>query len=611
MRRRNRALRRIRSARLEKVVGDVTVVRNGVAVALHIGDAVFKSDVIVTGADSSAGITFPDGTVLDLVANTRMALNEYSFEPNGTANGAVFTLVEGTFGFVAGQVAHGNHMSVVTPVATMGIHGTAGIVKHEFRANAGNLLYSFLVLDEIEIRHHGHHVGSYELRDNRPDSPTFGEILRFVMDSGYVTYIEPQGAGLPPIVTTQPITDSRTFEDRSILQDLVDSYAQFNANPGGTHSPGSGDNPFLIIPPPGVPNNGGQPFNLNFPVPGPNGPTLVPINVIPNTTPPPHAPPPNNTNTTPPPPGPTSNVFIWNGGPGTYPTNNWSQPGVPNAPADIVEILSGTVTFPANANVTIAELIIGPNGTLDMVGGSLKVLNGVIDQGTIIVNGDPPTLTITGPLMVASGATFGVQDGTVNLVDVALVNNGTIAAGANGVINVIDLQNGVNFGLVEAIDGGQIIIFNNNNGSASSGAHTSSDNGKGGNQGTIEAVGEGSLVSITNIHGSLDNFGQLLALDGGQFFLVGGLTNHDDNGVAADVVAAGRGSLVSLSPASSTISASSALSTTALYGSRTSGSPTSPRGRSLPTAARSLSTISDAAASMMARSSPSTAARSP
>ena len=46
--------------KVEKIVGDVTVVRNGVSVALHVGDAVFKSDVIVTGGDSSAGITFPD-----------------------------------------------------------------------------------------------------------------------------------------------------------------------------------------------------------------------------------------------------------------------------------------------------------------------------------------------------------------------------------------------------------------------------------------------------------------------------------------------------------------------------------------------------------------------
>ena len=248
--------------KVEKVVGDVTVVRNGVSVALHVGDAVFKSDVIVTGGDSSAGITFPDGTVLDLVANSRMALNEYSFEPNGANNGAVFTLVEGTFGFVAGQVAQDNHMSVVTPVATMGIRGTAGIVRHEFRANAGDLLYSFLVLDEIDIRRHGHHVGAYEVRDNRPDSPTFGEILQYIADLGYVTSVEAQGSGLPPIVTTEPITNSRLFSDRPILQDLVDSYGQFNG-PGGIHGPGSGDSPNQLFGPQFLPENGGgNPINF-------------------------------------------------------------------------------------------------------------------------------------------------------------------------------------------------------------------------------------------------------------------------------------------------------------------------------------------------------------
>src|ERR1700744_3092674 len=50
---------------VEKIVGNVTVVRNGVAVALNVGDKVYKSDVIQTGADSQAGISFPDGTALN------------------------------------------------------------------------------------------------------------------------------------------------------------------------------------------------------------------------------------------------------------------------------------------------------------------------------------------------------------------------------------------------------------------------------------------------------------------------------------------------------------------------------------------------------------------
>jgi len=69
--------------------------RNGVAVALNVGDAVFKSDIIQTGADSQVGISFPDGTALDLTANTRMALNDYNFDPNAASgNGALISLVE-------------------------------------------------------------------------------------------------------------------------------------------------------------------------------------------------------------------------------------------------------------------------------------------------------------------------------------------------------------------------------------------------------------------------------------------------------------------------------------------------------------------------------------
>src|SRR5580698_3767314 len=54
--------------KVEKVVGDVTVVRNGVATELLVGDPVFRSDIIQSGSGSSVGIGFPDGTALNLVA---------------------------------------------------------------------------------------------------------------------------------------------------------------------------------------------------------------------------------------------------------------------------------------------------------------------------------------------------------------------------------------------------------------------------------------------------------------------------------------------------------------------------------------------------------------
>src|ERR1700735_3376002 len=142
--------------KVEKAVGDVTAVRNGASVTLHVGDAVFKSDVIQTGASSSCGISFPDGTALNLVANTRMAMNDYTFDANATSgNGALFTLVEGTFAFVAGKVAHTGDMKISTPVATMGIRGTTGVVEEQpaapatITAQAGGHTYTFAVLPDI------------------------------------------------------------------------------------------------------------------------------------------------------------------------------------------------------------------------------------------------------------------------------------------------------------------------------------------------------------------------------------------------------------------------------------------------------------------------------
>jgi len=108
--------------KVKKADGQATAIRNGVFVALNVGDAVYKNDVIQTGGDSSVGIYFLDGSVLNLLANTRIALNDYSFDPNETSNGTLFSLVEGTFGFVAGKVARTGDMKLATPVA-IGIRG--------------------------------------------------------------------------------------------------------------------------------------------------------------------------------------------------------------------------------------------------------------------------------------------------------------------------------------------------------------------------------------------------------------------------------------------------------------------------------------------------------
>jgi len=102
-----------------KLAGTATAVRNGVSVILHQGDNVEKGDVVASGSDSTLGITFIDGTVFGLSSNARMVLNEMVYDPNGSDNSSLMSLVAGTISFVAGETAKHGDMKVDTPVATM------------------------------------------------------------------------------------------------------------------------------------------------------------------------------------------------------------------------------------------------------------------------------------------------------------------------------------------------------------------------------------------------------------------------------------------------------------------------------------------------------------
>src|ERR1700682_5098168 len=121
-----------------KMTGSASIVRNGVTIDANNGDTVYQSDVVQTGSGSTLGLVLIDGTTFNLTANARMMLNDLTYDAtssNGSlltlvsvSNSALFTLVQGAASFVAGQVAKTGDMKVGTPVATMGIRGTAVVL---------------------------------------------------------------------------------------------------------------------------------------------------------------------------------------------------------------------------------------------------------------------------------------------------------------------------------------------------------------------------------------------------------------------------------------------------------------------------------------------------
>jgi len=255
-----------------KLSGSASVIRNGVSVELHIGDAVQKGDVVQTGSDSTVGLTFVDGSAFGMNSNARMVLNEMIYDPNGSSNSSLISLVQGTITFVAGQTAKNGNMRVETPVATMGIRGTAVLV--EIGANDGPTKFSVLVEPDG-------HTGSYNLYDK-----TTGQLIGTVSQAGQVTFVSVNGIGQPPTAIEQLKTLADQQAEKALIQQVFQlffpNYNPDNANPKsqktGFGSPGDNINPFLFNNP--TPDN--QPIKIivipgvgNDPVTGqPNPPRI-------------------------------------------------------------------------------------------------------------------------------------------------------------------------------------------------------------------------------------------------------------------------------------------------------------------------------------------------
>lgn len=118
--------------KVETADGQVEAIRaDGTRVTLKVGDPVFQGDELVTGGDGAVGIVFADETTFALGEDGRMLLDEMVYDP-GTQDGQIgLTLLTGAMTFVSGAVAKVNPdaMQITTPVATIGIRGTAGVLK--------------------------------------------------------------------------------------------------------------------------------------------------------------------------------------------------------------------------------------------------------------------------------------------------------------------------------------------------------------------------------------------------------------------------------------------------------------------------------------------------
>ena len=125
---------------IERLQGDVRIIRAGQSMNAQPGHRVMPRDRIVSGPASAAGFTTPDNGKVSLGPNSQMIVDEIAFhQPTQDGNIAV-RFLKGTFSAVTGLLGKisPKKSTYQTPTATIGIRGTEFSVRVEMPAELEN-----------------------------------------------------------------------------------------------------------------------------------------------------------------------------------------------------------------------------------------------------------------------------------------------------------------------------------------------------------------------------------------------------------------------------------------------------------------------------------------
>lgn len=117
--------------RIKVARGSVTIQRAGADLAATVGLPLREGDVIVTGHDGSAGVTFNDDSLLSVGPDTVLAIDEFVFDSTTHAGRFESSLRQGTLSAVSGKLAKQSPdaMKIRTPSMILGVRGTEFAVR--------------------------------------------------------------------------------------------------------------------------------------------------------------------------------------------------------------------------------------------------------------------------------------------------------------------------------------------------------------------------------------------------------------------------------------------------------------------------------------------------
>lgn len=111
--------------------GSVQVQRGAEKFPGSVGTALRASDVVLTGADGSAGITFSDNSLVSIGPGSVFSIDRYRFDSTTHAGEFEGSLRQGRLAAVSGKMVRQSPeaMKIRTPSAIMGVRGTEFLVE--------------------------------------------------------------------------------------------------------------------------------------------------------------------------------------------------------------------------------------------------------------------------------------------------------------------------------------------------------------------------------------------------------------------------------------------------------------------------------------------------
>ena len=119
------------AGRLKVLKGAVAIERAGQSLPATVGMRLQEGDVIKTGRDGSAGVTFNDDSLLSIGPDSALAIDRFAFDSTTHAGRFDASLRQGTLSAVSGKIAKQSPdaMKVRTPSTILGVRGTEFVVR--------------------------------------------------------------------------------------------------------------------------------------------------------------------------------------------------------------------------------------------------------------------------------------------------------------------------------------------------------------------------------------------------------------------------------------------------------------------------------------------------